>query len=234
MKKFSVYIAVAAVLAIGTAFAGGKRSWPFSAPTVSGTGNVANPEQGNIIFDWISSTSGVFKGFDGASWVTLGGGSGGGVPVGTILSYAGATAPTGFLITDGSPVSRTTYADLYAAIGDAFGAGDGVNTFNVPDLRGRFLRGVDDGAGNDPDAATRTAINTGGNTGDNVGSLQADEFKSHTHTQTLNGYGALNGTGTNITNGAANGTRNAATDTQGAGGSETRPKNVYVNFIIKY
>lgn len=63
------------------------------------------------------------------------------VPSGAIIPYGGTTAPTGYLLCDGSPVSRTTYSDLYAALGDAYGEGDGSTTFNVPDLRYTFLRG---------------------------------------------------------------------------------------------
>jgi microcystin-dependent protein len=60
---------------------------------------------------------------------------------GVILPYAGTTAPTGFLLCDGSAVSRTTYATLYAITGDAYGAGNGSTTFNVPDLRSSFPLG---------------------------------------------------------------------------------------------
>ena len=63
-------------------------------------------------------------------------------PAGTIISFAGSTAPEGYIICDGSEVSRTDYADLYAAIGDIYGSGDGSTTFKVPDLRGEFLRGT--------------------------------------------------------------------------------------------
>jgi hypothetical protein len=92
-----------------------------------------------------------------------------GVPPGSILPFAGATAPGGFLLCDGSAVSRTTYAKLFAATGTAWGRGDSYNTFNVPDLRGYFLRGRDSGTGRDPDRGGRTA-NNGGNPGDAVGS----------------------------------------------------------------
>jgi microcystin-dependent protein len=64
---------------------------------------------------------------------------------GMIFPYAGATAPTGFLLCDGAAVSRTTYADLFALIGTTYGAGDGSTTFNVPDLRGRFAIGAGTG-----------------------------------------------------------------------------------------
>lgn len=77
------------------------------------------------------------------------------MPVGAILPFGGGTAPAGWLLCEGAPVSRATYADLFAVIGTAFGSGNGSSTFNVPDLRGVFLRGADGGTGRDPDAAKR-------------------------------------------------------------------------------
>jgi len=59
------------------------------------------------------------------------------VPVGSVMPFAGATAPTGWLLCDGSAVSRTTYAQLFQVIGTTYGAGDGATTFNLPDMRGR-------------------------------------------------------------------------------------------------
>jgi len=145
---------------------------------------------------------------------------------GEIKIWSTNSAPSGWVECDGSELNRTTYADLYAVIGDTFGEGNGSTTFNVPDFRGRFLRGWDNTAGNDPDAASRTAMNTGGNTGDNIGSVQEDAFKSHSHTynvgSTSSGSNPLqteNTTGTRSTN--------------STGGNETRPKNAYVMFIIK-
>ncbi|MBL8033901.1 MAG: tail fiber protein [Leptospiraceae bacterium] len=102
-------------------------------------------------------------------------------PPGLIVAYGGATAPTGWFICNGTTVSRTTYAALFTAIGTTFGSGNGTTTFHLPDLRGRFLRGADQGAGVDVSAASRTAMNSGGNTGDNVGSVQADAFQGHWH-----------------------------------------------------
>jgi microcystin-dependent protein len=63
-------------------------------------------------------------------------------PIGTILSYGGENAPTGWMLCQGQAISRTTYAELFAVIGTAFGTGDGSTTFNIPDLRGEFLRGA--------------------------------------------------------------------------------------------
>lgn len=96
------------------------------------------------------------------------------LPPGTIIAFGGTTIPAGWLVCDGSAVSRTTYVPLFAAIGINFGGGDGVITFNLPDLRGRFMRGMDAGAGRDPDAATRTPSKPGAPGGDVVGSLQGD------------------------------------------------------------
>lgn len=158
-------------------------------------------------------------------------------PAGTVAAYAGTAAPAGWLLCNGNPVSRTTYADLYAVVGTAFGdgtknadgtsSGYGVGTyFNLPDLRGRFMRFVDGTAGNDPDKASRTAMLTGGNAGNNVGSVQDDAFKSHTHGIPNSSAGSTLG----LTN---SGTGLGGTDTAATGGSETRPKNIYFNGIIK-
>lgn len=155
------------------------------------------------------------------------------VPAGAIIAWAGSTAPAGYLLCDGSQVSRTTYADLYAVVSTSFGSGNGSTTFHLPDLRGRFLRMKDGGTGRDPNAATRTAINTGGAVGDNVGSLQGEAFKSHTHS-------VFSRTGTDVVGGGSaeifmtSAFDNATDATEAAGGDETRPINVYVNYIIKY
>lgn len=71
------------------------------------------------------------------------------VPPGAVLPFAMATAPIGWLKCNGQLVSRTTYADLFLAIGTTYGAGDGTTTFQLPDLRGEFVRGLDDGRGVD-------------------------------------------------------------------------------------
>lgn len=79
-------------------------------------------------------------------------------PTGAIVAYPAATAPTGWLLCDGSAVSRTTYATLFAIIGCAYGVGDASTTFNLPDFRGRFLRAFDSSAALDPNNTTRTAM----------------------------------------------------------------------------
>jgi microcystin-dependent protein len=107
--------------------------------------------------------------------------------------------------------------------------GNGTTTFNLPDMRGVFMRGVDGAAGNDLNNSTRVATN-GGNSGNNVGSWQDDAFETHTHTipnlgSTTNVSSLLGGTP--VYNSGSTTASNAT------GGSETRPKNVYVYYIIK-
>jgi len=86
-----------------------------------------------------------------------------GVPSGVIMPYAGSSEPTGWLLCSGNAVSRTTYSSLYSAIGTTYGSGDGVNTFNLPDLRGRVVAGRDDMGGT---AALRvTASGSNANSG---------------------------------------------------------------------
>ena len=151
-------------------------------------------------------------------------------PAGVILAYGGISAPSGYLICHGQAISRTSYANLFAAIGTAYGNGDGSTTFNVPDFRGMFLRGADSTAINDPDAAARTSVN-GGNSGAKVGSVEADGSKSHNHT--VNAVGVTNFAG-GSTGWGFYGSGSTSGVVNSTGGNETRPKNVYVNYIIKY
>lgn len=157
------------------------------------------------------------------------------VPVGTILPYGGATAPSGYIICDGQSLSRTTYAALYTAIGTAFGSVDG-NSFNVPDLRGRFLRMVDGTAGRDPDKAGRTAMATGGNTGDAIGSIQGHMYASHGHGIDQHGVTAsgITADGGSSWRAWLSSVTNYDITSHASGGNETRPVNANVNYIIKY
>lgn len=110
-----------------------------------------------------------------------------GVPVGTIIAYAGLKSkiPEGWAICDGSQKdgSASDWKQLYDAIGNSWG-GSGT-TFYLPDLRGMFLRGVNDGRTDgyrDPDAGSRAAFRTGANSGDAVGAVQGDGLRTHRHT----------------------------------------------------
>ncbi len=169
------------------------------------------------------------------------------MPVGTILPFAGQNVPEGWLLCDGKAYTSVgedneIYFELETAIGTSWGDGSTgtdstTGSFNVPDLRGQFLRGVYHGAGNDPDTAARGISATGGNTGDAVGSKQADAFQGHEHSTYVSGsasswtndgsdYGNIRADTTEIKNKAGYGTARYST--------ETRPVNVYVNYIIKY
>lgn len=110
--------------------------------------------------------------------------------VGEVLAFAGDVIPDGFLECDGSAVSRAQYSELFGTIGISHGDGDGSTTFNLPDYRGRFLRGVDGGALRDPDAGSRTAMAAGGNAGDAVGSVQGDATARPNTNFTTNNAGA--------------------------------------------
>jgi microcystin-dependent protein len=171
---------------------------------------------------------------------TIEGINAGSSPEGAIIAFGGTTAPTGWLLCNGQTVSRSTYSALYSVIGNSFGAGDGSTTFHLPDLRGRFLRGVDSIGTNDPDSGTRTAMNSGGNTGNGIGSIQLDMIKNHQHDfdhwasdNASPSYGTNDFTVGNNHNSYRTGHKTGNPIT-GAGGSETRPKNAYVNFIIKH
>ena len=166
-------------------------------------------------------------------------------PAGAVIFYAKNSPPTGYLKANGAVVSRSTYAALFAAIGTTFGAGDGSTTFNVPDLRGQFLRGWVDNGSVDSGRA--------------FGSGQAHAYLNHAHTAS----GSTNTTGAHThtinpgtsqysgTSGSSNGISNmAASSTSSAGdhshtltvtvnnsttgGTETRPVNVALLACIKF
>lgn len=131
--------------------------------------------------------------------------------VGAVVPLAYNGTPAGWLKCNGATVSRSTYASLFSAIGTTYGAGDGSTTFALPDLRGVFIRGVDDGRGLD--------------TGRSMGSYQAHGTASHSHS-TPQVVGCNSGYTPNRTRAIAGNT--------GSTGSETRPKNLSITYIIKF
>jgi microcystin-dependent protein len=151
-------------------------------------------------------------------------------PPGSIIASGNTgalMAAAGWLACDGASYLITDYPNLFTWIGTAYGTADSTH-FNVPDFNGRFLRQVDNGTGRDPDANTRIASNPGGNTGDNVGSLQDDAFASHSHN--VPASSVINA---NASIGLSGNAVNAAIATSSVGAAETRPKNVYVYYYIK-
>ncbi|BAG41644.1 phage tail collar domain protein [Ralstonia phage phiRSL1] len=180
------------------------------------------------------------------------------VPPGTILPFAGTTIPAGYLACNAAAISRTGFASLYSVIGTTYGVGNGSTTFNLPDLRGVFVRGWDNGRGQDP--------------GRVFGTYQGDAFRSHNHAVSDPGHahgvydpghshtwtlGTLRQSGGDtscyVPSARYGGGEFQFTETTAAvgtgigiygnvtgigtlvnGGAETTPKNVAMNYIIKY
>lgn len=181
-----------------------------------------------------------------------------GVPLGIVLPFAGDAriVPVGWILCDGRPLEIRHHPRLFAVLGTAWGGNRVQGFFNLPDLRGVFVRGVSGSTLRDPDAESRSSINPGGNVGNSVGSLQEQETKVHNHPLTENphhheltkGFQGHEGLGFNKDNRYSGGgadkfglggvlTIRAEPTTTGisianSGGSETRPINAYVNWII--
>jgi microcystin-dependent protein len=147
----------------------------------------------------------------GAQGLQGGQGAKGIAPAGAVLHFAMAVAPAGWLACDGAPVSRVTYAALFAAIGVLYGAGDGATTFKLPDLRGEFLRGLDGGRGIDA--------------GRVLGSAQSGAIQSHAHATLCYETGGNSISASAKVTGTSNGYEYQPS-TSVTGGSETRPRNV--------
>lgn len=162
------------------------------------------------------------------------------LPIGSVVAWCGAKAsiPEGWLYCDGQIVSQSQYKKLFNVISHSFGNPpmpdgnyDPQTQFFLPDFRGTFLRGVDDGSGRDPDSGDRcdmqnpgTQAKPGPKVGPLVGSVQYDELRKHTHS-----YWQFNGKG--LAGGSYWGEQQS--ETGATGGNETRPINAYVFFIIK-
>jgi len=150
----------------------------------------------------------------------------------SVMAFASSEPPSGWLECNGAEISRTTYADLFTMIGTLYGSGDGNTSFNIPDLRGEFIRGFDNGRG--VDSGRIFATN------------QADEFKSHSHAaRFMNGvdgsaenpYGSNGNSFYNATNGFTGYRLNNGRGDQwlqNSGGNETRPRNIALIYCIKY
>lgn len=164
---------------------------------------------------------------------------------GDVKYTARNTAPTGWLKANGAAVNRVTYAALFAAIGTTFGAGDGFNTFNLPDLRGEFLRGWDDGRGVDTGRAFGSAQSSANLA--HVHGVTVDAVGNHTHITNIpvkaNGFGAgpfamLDGNQPLVgTQGQVSDAAGAHTHTASAassGGTEARPRNIALLACIKF
>ncbi len=182
------------------------------------------PPNSDINKYWYDTSSGkaTLKLYDGTNWIKLD--LGGSVSIGSIETFAGVEAkiPEGYLLCNGQEVSRTTYKDLFDVIGTTYGSSSGT-TFKVPDLRGEFIRGFDAGRGVD--------------SGRVFGSSQGDMLKSHSHDFLIDFLDTPNGNDGWL--------RFVVNDhyapyypsigySGNFGGVETRPRNIAMNYIIKY
>ena len=182
-----------------------------------------------------------------------------GVPSGAVFCMAVATVPSGYLECNGAAVSRTTYAALFAIIGTNYGTGNGSSTFNLPDLRGEFVRGFDNGRGADSgrsiassqgasNASHNHSISLSGTTSTKslTGSVQRISETFNNSGSTTGVFSKQTGFGANFTPGAPDvndtgafsidASHNhtfSASGTSGSQGSEARPRNVAMMYIIK-
>lgn len=178
--------------------------------------------------------------------VWSGGGGSVSIPIGAVLPWTASAIPTGWLECDGAAVSRTTYADLFAVVGETFGAGDGSTTFNLPDLRGEFVRGLDNGRG--IDAARALGSAQGGQVGDHPHQspiiMKDVDIWVDTAAATLWGLGDNVSTDPDRYHASTGGSGNAdadyalTSDPYRAGVDEstyeTRPRNIALKYIIKH
>ena len=191
------------------------------------------PATGDIRFN---TTLTQFQGYNGSAWGEIANG----VPAGSIFTFASTTVPSGYLECNGAAVSRSTYATLFATISTTFGVGDGSSTFNLPDLRGQFVRGW---ANN----ATGT-----GDDGRSFASSQADQNKTHGHTASVTdpghkhvtkGHGTQDDGGSNVTGSTSGGSSSTSMNDANTGitvsvasdgGAEVRVKNIALMYVIKF
>ena len=176
-------------------------------------------------------------------------------PVGSIIMYGAAAAPTNWLLCDGTAVNRTTYADLFSAIGTTYGSGNGSSTFNVPNLQGVFPAGYDGGSSYALAATGGATTDTPTLSGTNAGTtLTSSQIPAHAHGGVTTGWPsgswtggtgatqtAIDASGLSVTSGSVN----LSLDNTGGGSSHTHtwsgtssavdilPPYLVVNYIIK-
>ena len=216
----------------GTVTSGGDIVMSGTGSLQLPTGTTAQrptPATGDIRFN---TTLTQFEGYNGSAWGEIANG----VPAGSVFSFATSTVPSGYLECNGAAVSRSTYASLFSAISTTWGVGDGSSTFNLPDLRGQFVRGWDNSAGVD--------------SGRSFASSQSDQNKSHNHSINDSGHnhtagnwgGSFGGSsGVTVFRSDQSGTNSSIIQSattgisiQNDGGTEVRVKNYALMYVIKF
>ena len=153
---------------------------------------------------------------------------GGGTPPGTVAAFAGSTAPAGWLLCDGSAVSRTAYADLFAVIGTTYGAGNGSTTFALPDLRGRVAAGAN--------ASNALASRAGADSKQIArANLPAEKLNLEDNgTWIVDSVQTGSESGKTLQMGTRSGAARLETNTLGSGTAfDVRQATMYVHYIIK-
>lgn len=146
---------------------------PATVRVRTSTTRPLSPSEGEVV---VETDTDIIRVYDGSNWKVAADYGVGQPPIGSVLPYAGSSAPTGYLLANGQAVSRTTYSTLFGIIGTTYGVGDGSTTFNIPDLRGRVPGMIGSGS-----------FTTLGTTG---GSESSTALLAHTHSATLTLSGA--------------------------------------------
>jgi microcystin-dependent protein len=161
-----------------------------------------------------------------------------GIPAGILAPFAGSTAPDGWLLCDGSAISRTTYSSLFAVIAATYGAGDGSTTFTLPDLRGRMAMGLDNMGGTSAGRVTNVQADAmGGADGEETHILTEDEMAIHSHTLRRITSGSSNDSGFEYSNPSSSYNSHDNPSIEEAGGDQAHnnmPPYMALNYLIKY
>ena len=175
-----------------------------------------DPEEDDLWID--TNENNTLKYYDGSNWYSVSDTiAGDTLPIGAIIPYGSSTAPAGWLVCDGSAVSRTTYAELFTAIGTSYGVGDGSTTFNLPNLKGRVAVGQD---------TSDTDFDTIGETGG------SKALQQHSHQMgNVAGYGSTTAWGFQVTQYSNMGIK--STENAGTGNSGNLQPYQVVCYIIK-